>query len=256
MHGCKSHYSLMLQIFFAPLLQFELIEKIPHCGFDYFFPSLGLSEFDSTFLWLLSALGVWTIFEFYHETNKFKFILDFKYEHLMSDLIKMGNFNYLTFLAVLFFVIFSSNFSGLLPYTQTITSQLFFTLIISFITMLLIWGHSFSINKILMFNHFLPNGAPLILLPFIILIEMISNLSRLVSLSVRLFANMTSGHALLKILAGFGLQTLTLPVIWKALIMFPLIIIFIITILEIIIAFLQTYVFLTLTLIYISEQEI
>ena len=56
-----------------------------------------------------------------------------------------------------------------------------------------------------MFNHFLPNGAPLIITPFIILIELISNFSRIISLAVRLFANMTSGHALLKILASFGL---------------------------------------------------
>lgn len=58
-----------------------------------------------------------------------------------------------------------------------------------------------------MLNHYLPQGAPLILISFIILIELISQLSRVVSLSVRLFANMTSGHALLKILAGFGLGT-------------------------------------------------
>jgi len=51
-------------------------------------------------------------------------------------------------------------------------------------------------------NHFLPTGAPLILAPFIILIELISNFSRIISLPVRLFANITSGHALLKILAG------------------------------------------------------
>jgi len=106
-----------------------------------------------------------------------------------------------------------------------------------------------------MLNHFLPNGAPLMLVPFIILIEIISNLSRLISLSVRLFANMTSGHALLKILAGFGLAAILLVVIWKLIIVFPFLIIFIITILEMIIAFLQTYVFVTLTLIYINEQE-
>jgi len=56
-----------------------------------------------------------------------------------------------------------------------------------------------------MLNHFLPNGAPLVITPFIILIELISNFSRIISLAVRLFANMTSGHALLKILAGFSL---------------------------------------------------
>jgi F-type H+-transporting ATPase subunit a len=56
-----------------------------------------------------------------------------------------------------------------------------------------------------MLNHFIPNGSPILITPFIIAIELISNLSRIISLSVRLFANMTSGHALLKILAGFGI---------------------------------------------------
>lgn len=121
--------------------------------------------------------------------------------------------------------------------------------------MFLVWLHAAFSNKILMINHFLPNGAPLILIPFIIVIELISNLSRIISLSVRLFANMTSGHALLKILAGFGLAALCLVGVWKSILIFPFAIIFIITILELIIAFLQTYVFITLTLIYINEQE-
>jgi F0F1-type ATP synthase membrane subunit a len=75
--------------------------------------------------------------------------------------------------------------------------------------MLTIWFQAFYNNKISMFNHFLPNGSPLLITPFIIAIELISNLSRIVSLAVRLFANMTSGHALLKILASFGLSAIT-----------------------------------------------
>ena len=70
-------------------------------------------------------------------------------------------------------------------------------------------------------NHFLPNGAPLLIIPFIILIEFISTLSRIVSLAVRLFANITSGHALLKILASFALTSFTAIAAWKILIIFP-----------------------------------
>lgn len=128
----------------------------------------------------------------------------------MSDLITKNNFNYISVLNTLFTLIFLSNFSGLLPYTQTLTSQLLFTLILSFVILLVIWAQAFFSNKILMLNHYLPQGAPLVLISFIILIELISQLSRVISLSVRLFANMTSGHALLKILAGFGLGTLGL----------------------------------------------
>jgi F-type H+-transporting ATPase subunit a len=95
----------------------------------------------------------------------------------------------------------------------------------------------------------------LVIIPFIILIELVSNISRIVSLSVRLFANMTSGHALLKILSGFALVAGSILAIWKFLLIFPVCIIIIITGLEMLIAFLQTYVLVTLLLIYSSEQE-
>ncbi len=246
---------LPLMIFYAPLLQFELLEKEPNCAFDLFFPFFGLTEFDDATVWLLGLLGVWQVISFYKTTVRVKENLDFKQETLMSDLITGNNFNYISVLNTLFTLIFLSNFSGLLPYTQTLTSQLLFTLILSFVILLVIWTQSFFSNKILMLNHYLPQGAPLVLISFIIIIELISQLSRVISLSVRLFANMTSGHALLKILAGFGLGTLGLVGVWEGLFIFPILIIFIITILELIIAFLQTYVFITLLLIYINEQE-
>ncbi len=93
------------------------------------------------------------------------------------------------------------------------------------------------------------------IIPFIILIELVSNASRIISLSVRLFANMTSGHALLKILSGFALVAFSMLFFWKILIIFPVLIIVIITALEMLIAFLQTYVLVTLVLIYTGEQE-
>ena len=93
------------------------------------------------------------------------------------------------------------------------------------------------------------------IVPFIILIELVSNASRIISLSVRLFANMTSGHALLKILSGFALVAFSMLFFWKILIISPIFIIVIITALEMLIAFLQTYVLVTLVLIYTGEQE-
>ena len=87
------------------------------------------------------------------------------------------------------------------------------------------------------------------------MIEIISNFSRLISLSVRLFANMTSGHALLKILAGFGIGAFSLTAAGSLLCLFPVGVIFVVSMLELLIAFLQTYVFVTLILIYVSEQE-
>jgi len=182
-------------------------------------------------------------------------MLDFNLEILIKDLIKKTNYIYIDNIITIFLTIFCSNIIGLLPYTQTLTAQLVCTLFLSLFTILIIWLHSLVQLKINILNHFIPAGTPLVLAPFIISIEIISNLSRIISLSVRLFANITSGHALLKILAGFALLTLSITAIWKVLLLLPWIIIIIITFLELLIAGLQTYVFVTLILIYISEFE-
>jgi F-type H+-transporting ATPase subunit a len=122
---------------------------------------------------------------------------------MLIDSVSSKNYNYIILINFFFTTIFICNFAGLFPYSQTITAQIAFTFAFSMLIILTIWFNSFFANKILIFNHFLPNGSPLVIIPFIILIELVSNLSRIISLAVRLFANITSGHALLKILAGF-----------------------------------------------------
>lgn len=215
----------------------------------------GTTELDETAVWLFIIIAGWQVYEFYDETEITEKIITFDEETLVTDIVSNENFNFSDIVTTLFSFIFAANFSGLIPYSQTLTSQMVVALSLSMITMLTIWMHAFYSNKILMLNHFLPTGSPLVITPFIILIELVSNISRIISLAVRLFANMTSGHALLKILASFGLGALSLAIGWKLVVLFPVIIIFIITILELLIAFLQTYVFVTLTLIYVGEQE-
>jgi ATP synthase subunit 6 len=176
-------------------------------------------------------------------------------ETFLDGIVSDKNLEYDTMIGGTYGTLLLCNVSGMLPFSGTLTAQLIFTLFIALWTMLVIWAHSFEDNKILMFNHFLPSGSPLVITPFIILIELVSTLSRVISLSVRLFANMTAGHALLKILSGFVLVALSLGGAWKVLAAAPLAIVFIITILELIIAVLQAYVFTVLVLIYVSEQE-
>jgi ATP synthase subunit 6 len=139
----------------------------------------------------------------------------------------------------------------MIPYSFAITSHFigtFFFCFLTFFSVILIGFQQHGINFL---SLFVPNGAPFLLLPFLIIIEIISFFARLFSLAIRLFANIMSGHTLLKILAGFAwilcfqLQSL--------LFIIPLLIVFIITGLEIIIAFLQSYVFSILTSIYINE---
>lgn len=239
---------------FGPLNQFDILERTT-CCYDIFLFLVGQSEFDLAVSNIIFFLICWQCYDYYNTQIKVDNVISFDTELIVIDLINKKNFNYIDFIGGLFVLILFSNLSGLFPYSQTITAQILFTLSISFVSMFIIWFHSLYNNKLLMLNHFLPKGSPFIIIPFIIMIELISNLSRIISLAVRLFANMTSGHAILKILANFAIISLTLLSAFKILIVFPLIIIFIITLIEIIIAFLQTYVFITIIIIYISETE-
>ena len=144
------------------------------------------------------------------------------------------------------------NLLGLLPYTTAITGQFIFAFYFSimYFTVNLICGILYHHNKI--FNVFLPKGVPLFIIPALIVIESISFFSRVLSLAIRLFANIVAGHILLKILVSF------LYVILKAHLSFgfPSIIallgVLIIVVLEVFITVLQVYIFNLLLLIYIN----
>lgn len=154
----------------------------------------------------------------------------------------------------LFFLILIFNLLGLIPNSWTISSWF---IIIFFIAL----AYFININIMLLLNngwrifaHFLPSGTPLIISPFLFLVENISYFSRVISLSVRLFANMLSGHALLKILISFSwslLLKLQLSLYFLAVLIW--VAITIILILECLIACLQAYVFGLLVVIYFSE---
>ena len=111
----------------------------------------------------------------------------------------------------------------------------------------------FKKHRLHFFSLFLPPGAPLILAPLLVPIEIISYVFRVIALSVRLFANMMAGHTLLKILALFAWKMLSLGSFFLIIQFFPFVIIVAITGLELAIAFLQAYVWITLTCLYLSD---
>jgi F-type H+-transporting ATPase subunit a len=132
------------------------------------------------------------------------------------------------------------------PYSFTFTSHIVVTFALAFaifigVTILAITKHGFHF-----FSFFLPPGTPWIMAPLLVPIEVISYLSRPISLSVRLFANMLAGHTLLKVIAGF------VGVLGAAGVL-PLALVTALTGLEILIAFLQAYVFAILTCLYIND---
>ncbi len=147
----------------------------------------------------------------------------------------------------LFIFILICNMIGMLPYSFTVTSHIIVTLTFALfifigVTILGFIMHGFKYLKI-----FVPSGVPIVLLPIISVIEIISYLSRPVSLSVRLFANMMAGHTMLKVFGGF-VVSLGLIGGWL-----PLSFSVALTGLEILVAFLQAYVFAILTCIYLND---
>ena len=158
------------------------------------------------------------------------------------------------FIFSLFMFVLFGNMLGLLPYAFTFTSHIAVTFALAVVVILLVTIVAIAIHGTKFFGYFFPEGAPKALAPLIVPIEIISYLSRPVSLSVRLFANMVAGHVMLKVFATFvvmigsaagvlGILGATLPMaINVALIGF-----------EILVAFLQAYVFAILTCIYLHD---
>tara|TARA_B100001079_G_scaffold73804_1_gene63362 strand:+ start:69 stop:503 length:435 start_codon:yes stop_codon:yes gene_type:complete len=136
---------------------------------------------------------------------------------------------------------------GMLPYSFTVTSHIIVTFTLAATIFIGVTVIGFLRHGIKYLELFVPKGVPIILLPLIVVIEIISYLSRPVSLSVRLFANMMAGHTMLKVFGGFvislGLLGGWLPLGFSVAL----------TGLEILVAFLQAYVFAILTCIYLND---
>jgi F-type H+-transporting ATPase subunit a len=154
---------------------------------------------------------------------------------------------YFAFIFSLFMFVLFCNMFGMIPYSFTVTSHIIVTFVLAtfiFISVTTIGfiKHGFGYLKL-----FVPRGVPLVLLPLIVVIEIISYLSRPISLSVRLFANMMAGHTMMKVFGGF---VISLGIIGGWL---PLSFSVALTGLEILVAFLQAYVFAILTCIYLND---
>jgi F-type H+-transporting ATPase subunit a len=153
----------------------------------------------------------------------------------------------------LFIFVLVANFLGLFPYFYTVTSQIAVTFALAALVVLTVVFYGFFHHGLGFFKIFVPSGVPFILLPFIVVIEFISFLSRPISLSVRLFANMLAGHITLKVFAGFIVSMIHLGAFGVCASIVPLILTVAITALEFLVAFLQAYVFTVLTCMYLND---
>ena len=156
------------------------------------------------------------------------------------------------FVFTLFIFVLFSNFLGLLPGAFTVTSQIAVTLALACLVILTVIVTGFATHGIGFLKLFVPH-APFLLLLLLVPIEVISFLTRPISLSVRLFANMLAGHTMLKVFAGFVIMLGSAGGALAALSIAPMFLIIAITALELLVAFLQAYVFAILTCIYLNE---
>ncbi|HMT14014.1 MAG TPA: F0F1 ATP synthase subunit A [Aestuariivirga sp.] len=153
----------------------------------------------------------------------------------------------------LFSFVLVANMLGMFPYFFTVTSHVIVTaslavFVVALVVVVGLWKHGLGWFKL-----FVPHGVPLLILPFISLIEIISFLSRPVSLGLRLFGNMLAGHIVLKVFAGFVVTLGALGIGGVLGAIAPLAMAVALTALEFLVAFLQAFVFAILTCVYLND---
>jgi F-type H+-transporting ATPase subunit a len=158
------------------------------------------------------------------------------------------------FVFTIFMFVLTLNMLGLIPYAFTVTSHIVITAALAITVFLTVLLYGLFRHGLRFFNLFVPKGVPIYILPLIVGIEVLSFISRPISHSVRLFANMLAGHIALKVFAGFIilLGTALGAIGWAGGVL-PFAMIIALTALEMLVAFLQAYVFAILTCIYLND---
>ena len=153
----------------------------------------------------------------------------------------------------LFMFILFSNVVGIIPYTFTVTSHIVITAALALLVFFTVIIYGIWHNGLHWFKLFVPSGIPVWMIPVIVMIELLSFLSRPISHSVRLFANMLAGHITLKLVAGFVVGLGSIGFLGTIGAIAPLAMTIALTALELLVAVLQAYVFTILTCIYLND---
>jgi F-type H+-transporting ATPase subunit a len=171
---------------------------------------------------------------------------------MLRDSAGQSGMKYFPFVFSLFMFIFAANMLGMIPGAFTVTSHIVVTAALAALVFFTVLVVGFAKNGLHFLKLFVPSGVPIYILPLVTLIEIISFLSRPVSHSVRLFANMLAGHITLKVFGGFVVMLLGAGS-YSVLAPLPLAFAVALTALEFLVAFLQAYVFTMLTCMYLND---
>jgi F-type H+-transporting ATPase subunit a len=240
-----------------PIHQFEIKKYFPifHVGkVEIAFTNSALFMLIGLLLILLLMLGATRARALV--PGRLQSIAEMSYEFVATTLRSTAGSEGMKFFPLvfsLFMFILVLNLIGLIPYTFTVTSHIIITVSLALLVFLTVIIYGFWNNGLHFFKLFVPSGVPIYILPLVVFIEVMSFLSRPVSHSVRLFANMLAGHITLKVFGGFVTMLGALGFLgWLGAIL-PLGLTVALTALELLVAFLQAYVFAILTCIYLSE---
>lgn len=235
----------------SPLHQFEIHPIIPiqlgDAGVDVSFTNSAL--FMVLAMVLISGFMILGMRRSAIVPGRWQCAAEMAYEfiaNMLRDTVGQEGRKYFPFVFTVFMFVLFGNLLGMVPYSFTFTSHIVVTFALAFIIFVGVTILGFVKHGFHFFSFFVPPGTPLPMYPLLIPIEVISYLSRPISLSVRLFANMLAGHTLLKVIAGF---------VWALGVfgILPLAFVVALTGLEILIACLQAYVFTILTCLYIND---
>lgn len=235
---------------FDPMHQFEIQRLIPIDigGLDASFTNASL------FMVIIVALaGGFLIASMSRRSlvpGRLQSISELAYEFvakMLRDAVGEDGAKYFPFVFTLFVFVLCANMLGMIPYSFTVTSHIFVTFALAAVVFLGVTTIGFVRHGAGFLRFFVPSGIPIALLPLLVVIEVISYLTRPVSLSVRLFANMMAGHTMLKVFGSFvvgmgivgGILPLAFMVAFSAL--------------EVLVAFLQAFVFAVLSCIYLND---
>ena len=234
-----------------PMLQFEVYRIGPEINLG----TVNLSFTNASLFMAISAITILFLLLLGTKKkllipSKTQFIIEMSYmfvAKMINDTAGSGAKSFFPFIFTLFMFVLFCNMIGMLPYSFTVTSHIIVTFMLAATVFIGVTIIGFIKHGIKYLELFVPKGVPVVLLPLIIVIEIISYLARPVSLSVRLFANMMAGHTMLKVFGGFvislGLLGGWLPLSFSVALIG----------LEILVAFLQAYVFAILTCIYLND---
>jgi len=236
-----------------PLHQFQIT---PVAGMEFSLMGYDISFTNSSLWMLIAVLSATLLMTVTVRRNRLvptrmQNVTEMFYEfisNMVDDSVGPDGRRYFPLVFSIFMFVLMGNMLGMIPYAFTFTSHIIVTFALSmfvflFVTLLGIFRHGFHF-----FSLFVPSGVPLFMAPILIPIEVLSYLSRPISLSVRLFANMMAGHTMLKVFAGF---CVSLGVIFG---LAPLAINVALVGFEILVAFLQAYVFTILTCLYLKDS--